>query len=962
MKIKLSACTITKNEEKNIERSINSYKEYVDEIIIVDTGSTDNTVEVAKALGAKVIEYKWNNDFASARNCALDNATGEWILFLDADEWIADGAGKELKKSIEKATENGFDAISGKLVNLSDDGSILETMSILRIFANKDNIRYRRRIHELLYDFNKKHALESLYIENLAINHSGYAQSISKEKVRRNRKFLEEIYALGEAEPLDYFYLARENLVDYPERADYFLNLLVSSKDYMNSLKDINIGNNLEELKIRLSNKLTDRYSFEQRLSFIEEAIKNNPNNPINYYYKYVLYSGIDDMKYKELLEKAMRLDKEYEKKSMGSNNAFYNKKFEALYELSRCELKEGNNVKVLDYLAAFFASGQRDSSALKLMLSVISTQSTEEVIAFIDSMFKTSEKEDLKFIIESLRVSDYKDVFLYYFVKFYKLFGELDISFFSSRMITGNYKEMFDKYWALFNETKQEKALVLLCAALVAGDLREDYLKIKTSLHLEYMKILAAYFDGYKCEFDEKIKRVFSYIFTEVAYILTDERLAKLSNAFVNNEATREFIIDYYFNNYSYQKIIDFCSGFIDEELSDYFGGKVTAALGFSYFRLGNYDTASGFLEQSITIGYLDEFVKCAYESMLLQNGIKSIPEFVAYKEELYRLNMALKFEIDKIEDCSGVAFAKNIKDFMEETNKKYVILEYFAEKLFKFAKKNLVVDNIYLAEEYYKLLLRCNYKTDLVLYDLGKIYDKAHKCDISFYCYQKAFITNFSLASKILSEGSANRNYLYANLPENDVEKCPLCNGKDIENKNTICYVEKNSEILDKSPIVMYRYCNKCNHLFAYNYRDSKEQLKRTVSNEYIFNAYDIIEKMSNKIVDKVIIVDDRIEFGKIAKENYINVDIISEDLMKVPDLDKFMKSINKRKKGSTYLVTMISDYLYPFDKEFEVGTINYFSKLSITKLLNKYEFNHIEVYNSKYIPNKLIVIAKV
>jgi len=125
--------------------------------------------------------------------------------------------------------------------------------------------------------------------------------------------------------------------------------------------------------------------------------------------------------------------------------------------------------------------------------------------------------------------------------------------------------------------------------------------------------------------------------------------------------------------------------------------------------------------------------------------------------------------------------------------------------------------------------------------------------------------------------------------------------------------------------------------------------ETLKRTVSNEYIFNAYDIIEKMSNKIVDKVIIVDDRIEFGKIAKENYINVDIISEELMKVPDLDKFMKSINKRKKGSTYLVTMISDYLYPFDKEFEVGTINYFSKLSITKLLNKYEFNHIEVYNS-------------
>ena len=117
-----------------------------------------------------------------------------------------------------------------------------------------------------------------------------------------------------------------------------------------------------------------------------------------------------------------------------------------------------------------------------------------------------------------------------------------------------------------------------------------------------------------------------------------------------------------------------------------------------------------------------------------------------------------------------------------------------------------------------------------------------------------------------------------------------------------------------------------------------------------------------MSNKIVDKVIVVDDRIELGKIVKDNFVNVDIISDNFMNVSDLDKFIKDINKRKKGSTYLITMISDYSYPFEKEYEVGTINYFSKISIMKLLNKNEFNHIEIYNSKYVPNKLIVIAKV
>jgi len=962
MNIKLSACTITKNEEKNIERSINSYKDFVDEVIVVDTGSTDNTVEIAKSLGAKVVEFRWCNDFAAARNCALDNTTGDWVLFLDADEWIADDGAKNLKKYIEKAVAGGFDAVSGRLVNISDDGDIIETMSILRMFARKPHIRYRRKIHEILHDFEKKHALESIYIDDLFINHSGYAKSISNEKVKRNRKFLEEIYANGEAEPLDYFYLARENLVDNPVRADYFLNLLISSKENMDSLKYINMGNNLDELKIRISNTLTDKYSFEERLAIIEESIKNNPEDPLYYYYKYVLYSGIDDMKYKELLEKALVLDKDYESKAKDKNNGFYKRKYESLYELALCEQKSGNNLKVLDYLVAFFSGGQRDSNALKLLLSIISTQSTEEVIAFIDSMFKTSEKEDLKFIIESLRVSDYADVFLYYFVKFYKLFGEIDISFFTSRMITGNYKEMFDKYWKLFNETKQEKALVLMCAALIAGNLKEEYLKVKTSLHLEYMKILTAYFNGYQCEFDEKLKRVFSYIFTEVSYILTDDILFNLSNSFINTEDVREFIIDYYFKNYSYQKVINFCSNFINEDLSDYFAGKVTGILGCSYFKLGDYENATGLLEQSITIGYLDEVVKSAYEKLIFEKGVKVIPEFAMYKEALYRVNMAMKFENEKIEDCSGVAFAKNIKDFIEQTNKEYSVLECFCEKLFGFAKKNLEVNNIYLAEEYYKLLLKCNYKTDVVLYDLGKVYDIAHKCDISFFCYQKALISNFALAEAILPENSINKQYLYANLPENTVEKCPLCNGKDIENKNTVCYIESNEELADNSPIVIYRYCNKCNHLFAYNYRDAKAQLKKDIANEYIFNAYDIVEKLSNKIIDKVIVVDDRLELGKIVKESYVNVDLIQENIMKVSDIDKFIKSITKRKKGSTYLITTISDCSYPFDKEYEVGIVNYFSKLSITKVLNKYEFNHIEVYNSKFIPNKLIVIAKV
>ena len=85
----ISLCMITKNEENYIEDCINSVKSIVDEIIVVDTGSNDKTKAIAQRLGAKLIDHKWKDDFSEARNESLKQATGDWILVLDADEVIA---------------------------------------------------------------------------------------------------------------------------------------------------------------------------------------------------------------------------------------------------------------------------------------------------------------------------------------------------------------------------------------------------------------------------------------------------------------------------------------------------------------------------------------------------------------------------------------------------------------------------------------------------------------------------------------------------------------------------------------------------------------------------------------------------------------------------------------------------------------------------------------------------------
>jgi cellulose synthase/poly-beta-1,6-N-acetylglucosamine synthase-like glycosyltransferase len=85
----LSLCMIVKNEEKYLARCLASLKPMVDEMIIVDTGSTDTTRDIAEVFGAKVFDYEWHDDFAAARNHSLEQAQGDWILVMDADEVIA---------------------------------------------------------------------------------------------------------------------------------------------------------------------------------------------------------------------------------------------------------------------------------------------------------------------------------------------------------------------------------------------------------------------------------------------------------------------------------------------------------------------------------------------------------------------------------------------------------------------------------------------------------------------------------------------------------------------------------------------------------------------------------------------------------------------------------------------------------------------------------------------------------
>lgn len=183
---------IVKNEEANIERALSWGKDMMWEQIVVDTGSTDRTAELAKKMGAKVFFLEWPGDFAAAKNYAIDKARGEWIAFLDADEYMVPEAVMKVEHVLEQVTTDRYDGISTGWQQLNDEGKIFASATQVRFFRNRSDIRYRRKIHEQLVSLSghELHILDA--VQEISIFHTGYQSETSQKKRGRNKELILE--------------------------------------------------------------------------------------------------------------------------------------------------------------------------------------------------------------------------------------------------------------------------------------------------------------------------------------------------------------------------------------------------------------------------------------------------------------------------------------------------------------------------------------------------------------------------------------------------------------------------------------------------------------------------------------------------------------------------------------------------------------------------------------------------
>jgi glycosyltransferase involved in cell wall biosynthesis len=248
---------IVKNEERYIKMCLENAMMLADEAIIVDTGSTDKTKEIIKEFDKdiKIIDYKWEYDFSKARNISIENATGDWILILDADEKLLCDP-KKVREILESAESDGYKI---PLYNIMDKNMVLYSAVYNKLFRNNKGYRYEGSIHEQVHIPNMETDKCILEEKICKVIHYGYLESVVKErnKSERNLKILKKQLKEKPDDPFVYYNIGASYEVEgnYKKALDYFLkcNKCASKKSLTGiTLYEIDMAKRIAECLVKL--------------------------------------------------------------------------------------------------------------------------------------------------------------------------------------------------------------------------------------------------------------------------------------------------------------------------------------------------------------------------------------------------------------------------------------------------------------------------------------------------------------------------------------------------------------------------------------------------------------------------------------------------------------------------------------------------------------------------------------
>lgn len=277
----ISACAIMKNEISHVEAWLNNVRVFAQKIIVVDTGSTDGTNEfLAKQSDVKLINHEWQHNFAQAKNVALQEATGDWLVFTDADECFYRPENIiEYLSQLDKQSDD-IDVIFCPIDNIDADSNneIINSDVVPRIIRNHVGIKYIGAVHEQITK-GREPWQDIKYVVadgNMAIRHTGYSTKVITFKHQRNYAILRQVMEKSNKPEMYYGFLSESllGLEKYQEALEYAI--LAMESTYQPAIQKERFAQVAIESMDKLGLAISDIFSKQQAEEICQTILRRN--------------------------------------------------------------------------------------------------------------------------------------------------------------------------------------------------------------------------------------------------------------------------------------------------------------------------------------------------------------------------------------------------------------------------------------------------------------------------------------------------------------------------------------------------------------------------------------------------------------------------------------------------------------------------------------------------------------
>lgn len=414
----ISQCMIVRNEEDNLPKALAWGKGIVSEQIVVDTGSTDNTIVIAEKLGAKVYRFPWCDDFSAAKNFAIEQASGSWIAFLDADEYFTEESSRylpQLLNTIDNArvpVSQKPNIIASRMLHLDDAGNVTAENIQDRVFRNRKDIRYQNKIHESLVMQDGAGLIRLEAYTSLTIIHTGYSDSAYKktDKLTRNIRMLKKEL---ENQPdnislLSYLgdcYVSMEMM----ETAEHIFKkiILMPSLGKKENIVRFHAAAKALEIVVTAENKCIDESNLKWLYDRAEELESTHPDPDY--------FMGIWNYKIKNYARILFYLEKSLDKAGKYKGLApvvMTGKKLVSVYDiLLETSLTLSDRERIVKYAVLSLGADRYQSDVMVVLIQVFtempgSSGEMEGFFNFLEKIYSLENLKDKLFLLKCAKIS----------------------------------------------------------------------------------------------------------------------------------------------------------------------------------------------------------------------------------------------------------------------------------------------------------------------------------------------------------------------------------------------------------------------------------------------------------------------------------------------------------------------------------------------------------------------------